>query len=304
MMRLLVPLLLVAWACDSDKASIDPATLDPGTVVLAATSGNGWLVSPQEEFFVGERHSSFGLWIYGDRRAILLREDTLQTLGYRVYRQGTVTEAVFQDLLDRAAGLRLDGAHHYSSCAATDGGSEGVVVALPGVAFAASSYMGFEDTGCGGDPGAMMGDEGKPPADLVAFAAALFDVELVDPVVLEPDRIVLAGHVVETGGPPVYGCDLAATVEWAVDGVTLPEAEPMHRWTLPLEGQPARDARAFVQAHLQDHDDASYWSACVQRCSTTCTQLADGHNTCLTKCDGLHRVYYDDVPDGEADWPF
>jgi hypothetical protein len=303
-MRLFVPLLLVAWACDSEKAVIDPSTLDPDTVVLAATSGGGFLMSGQEEFFVGGRHGRFGLWIYGDRRAIVLREDTLQTLGYRVYREGRVDEPAFRSLLDQASNLGLTGTHRYSACNATDGGSQGFAVALPGVSLVASSYLGFHlYDNCEVEAGAMS-SEGKPPADLIAFAKELFAVAVADPVVLEPDHIVLAGHVVEGDAPPAHGCDPAATVEWAVDGVELPEDDPFYLWTLPLDGTPARDARAFVRAHLQDHDDASYWSACVQRCWKTCTQLADGYNQCSKECGDLYRVYYDDVPEGEEEWPF
>ena len=255
---------------------------------MVATSGGGFLTSPQEEFFVGERHGRFGLWIYGDRRAILLREDTLQTLGYRVYRQGTVSEAAFRDLIDRAAGLGLAGERRYSACNATDGGGEGVAVDLPGVVFTASSYMGFEVyDDCEGDAGSISSNpDGKPPADVIAFARALFDVDVVDPVVLEPDRIVLAGHVSEAATPPTYGCDPATSVPWVVAGVTLPVGEPLQLWTAPLEGQPARDARAFVREHLTDDLNASYGAACV------------------TQGDVVYRVYYDDVPEGEEEWPF
>jgi len=268
---------------DATAEAFDPTTLDPGTVVFAASSGGGFLMSGQEEFFVGQRHGRFGLWVYGDRRAILLREDTLQTLGYRVYRQGTVSEAAFLDLLDRAANLGVAGDHRYSACNATDGGSEGVAVSLPGLAVTAVSYMGFEP--CEGDPGATA-DEGKPPAALAAFAAALFDAEVLEPVVLVPDRIVLAGHVSEEANPPSYGCDPATSAPWSVTGVTLPEGEPLQLWTLPLDGQPARDARAFVREHLADDIESAYGGACVKQ------------------GDAIYRVYYDDVPDGEADWPF
>jgi len=304
MRPLAVLFLALTWGCDSGKATIDPSTLDPATVVFAATAGGGFLTSPEEEFFVGTRHRSFGLWIYGDRRAVVLREDTLATLGYRVYRQGMVSEAAFQALLDDAQAVGLDGGHAYSACNATDGGTEVVAVDLPGVAFQASSYLGFHvHDDCEGDAGSM-GPDGKPPADLIAFFAALTSVGLVDPVVLEPDRIVLAGHGVEDAAvSPGYGCP-ADSPEWTVAGLALPDQDRRHLWTMSLEGQQAVDARAFVRENLQPSTDSSYGSACVQRCSLVCTQLADGHNACLTECGGLLRVYYDDVPAGEEAWPF
>lgn len=309
MAKFLPPLLVVlAIGCDSGKAAIDPATLDAATVVFAATSGGGFLSSPEEEFFVGTRHGRFGLWIYGDRRAVLLREDTLQTLGYRVYRQGTVDDTAFRSLLDQASNLGLDGTHRYSACSATDGGGQGLAVALPGVAFVASSYMGFEVyDDCEGDAGSIsMGEEGKPPSKLVAFAKGLFDVEVAEAVELVPDRIVLAGLVVEDDtAAPGYGCP-ADSPEWAVAGVRLPSDDAGTLWTKPLEGQQAADARAFVREHLQPSTDGRYRSACVMTCYHTCLGPV-GHAYCSSECASeprLYRVVYDDAPEGEESWPF
>jgi len=273
-------------ALDATVEVIDPATLDPSTVVFAAVSGGGFLAPGEEEFYLGQRHGSWGLWIYGDRRAVLLDESTVATLGYRVYREGTVSVEAFRALLEAAPALGLAGSHGYSACNATDGGSQVVAVDLPGTAFNASSYMGFEADGCEGDAGSM-GDEGKPPADLVAFAKALFDVTVADAAALEPTNLVLAGHVVDDAGHrPAAPCTFELAVPWAVDGVTLPKGDFMVLWTLPLAGQPAADARTFVRAHLVDSDYGRYRSACVPQ------------------GDVLYRVYYDDVPDGEAEWPF
>jgi len=284
-------LVLGAWACGGDAAGqppIDPGSLDPDAVVLAAGSGGGFLGPGAEEFFIGERHGLGGLWVFGDGSAIELAGAGESGRGYRVYRQGRVDDAVFVDLLGQAQALGLAGDHAYSICHATDGGSQVIAAALPGVSFRASSYMGFWGYSC---EGLDAPDEGtRPPEDVVAFAKALFAVELIDPVELAPERLILAGIGVQAATrSPGDGCAEADTTDWAFADLPLPEGETGHLWTQPVSGARATDVRAFVRAHLTDDPFSisfGYGSACVRQGGA------------------LHRVFYDDQPEGEERWPF
>jgi hypothetical protein len=261
--------------------SVAPAGLDPNAVVFAAVSGGGFLISTEEQFFVGERHGRWGLWVYGDRRAVEISSD-----GYRVYLEGTVSEQAFGKLLALAQATELSGQHSYSACNATDGWTKVVAADLPGTAFKASSYMGFDNDIC---PGYVPGDYDQPqaPNGMVALAKAVFAITLEGATELVPDDIVLAGHVVEEETrAPSYGCSQEDTVPWPFDDVGLPEGSSLLLWTFPLSGTVATEVRSFIREHQVERSSAKYQSACVKQGNT------------------LYSVYYDDVPEGEDAWPF
>lgn len=265
-----------------DTVAIDPADLSPDALVFATGRGGGFLMSPEQIFFV-DHYGDSRLYVFGDRRVIWLDQGTIPELGYRVLRQAMVPEETFSELLAMAAAVSPDDDGSYENCPALDGPTETLYVALPDVTVTASCFSSFAGwPECGSEPEDW---ETPPPQALVELHAALTPLADLPGEILVSDRILLGGYA--TDGPGVVeACDESNAVAWPFDSFpAFPEHEDYGFWTQVVEGEQVAEVRDFVQANL-DTQDIYYPGACVSR---------DGE---------FSRVFYDDMLPGEEAFPF
>ncbi len=268
-------------AVAADTATIDPADLEPDALVFAAGRGGGFLMSPEQIFFV-EHYGDFRLYVLGDRRVVRLDQGTIPELGYRVLRQAKVPEETFEQLLALAAKVGPDDAGEYQRCPALDGPTESLYVAVPGVTVTASCFSSFS-----GWPDCEDRDqdwEKPPPEELVALHAALLELKELPGEILETDRILFGGYLATGPGLP-ENCDGTNAVAWPFDdSAAFPGNEDYGFWSMALEGGEAGKVRDFLRANLSG--ETYYPSACVGRGGQ------------------FYRVFYDDMLPGEEEFPF
>jgi len=265
-----------------ETVSIDPADLSPDALVFAAGRGGGFLMSPEQIFFV-EHYGDFRLYVFGDRRVIWLDQSTIPELGYRVLRQAVVPEETFSDLLTLAAAVSPDDAGAYERCPALDGPTENLYVGLPDVTVAASCFSSFAGwPECGSEPEDW---ETPPPEALAELHAALTPLADLPGEILVTDRLLFGGYAADGPGV-VEACDETNAVAWPFDGFSaFPENEDYGFWTQVVEGEQAAELRDFIRANF-DTQDIYYPSGCVSR---------NGE---------FYRVFYDDMLPGEEEFPF
>jgi len=258
---------------------IDPASLAPDALVFAA--GRGWGFALEVVMFFWEHHPDFTLYVFGDRRLVYLDQTMISTLGYRVWREGTVPEETFAELLDLAVAVDSNDGGSYERCPAADGGTEVLFVGLPDLSVTASCFTAFG--GCPEDDGWEREYWETPPPDaLVDLFGALLPLKDLPTEVMETDRILLG---VQPVGEPYWDCDLSTAVPWLFDEPVFPDNIPEEYWSTTLESPLAGEVRDFLRDHLDDFQ-VYYPSACVSR-------------------EGLvFRIYYDDVLPGEEVYPF
>jgi hypothetical protein len=265
----------------SETIGIDPAELSPDALVFAAGRGGGFLMSPEQIFFV-DHYGDSRLYVFGDRRVIRLDQGTIPELGYRVLRQAEVPEETLAELLALAAAVGPDDDGSYEKCPALDGPTETLYVALPGLTVTAScfsSFAGWPD--CGEEPQEW---ETPPPDSLVALHAALVELKELPGEILATDRILFGGYLATGPGLP-KNCDETNAVAWPLaDFAAFPETDDYNFWSMVLDGVQATDVRDFLRTNLSG--ELYYPSACVSR---------DGQ---------FYRVFYDDMLPGEESFPF
>lgn len=264
-----------------ETVAIDPADLSPDALVFAAGRGGGFLMSPEQIFFV-DHYGDSRLYVFGDRRVIWLDQSTIPDMGYRVLRQAVVPEETFTELLSLAAAVSPDDGGSYENCPALDGPTESLHVGLPGLTVTAScfsSFAGWPD--CGEEPQEW---ETPPPEALVELHAALAKLKELPGELLVTDRILFGGYLANGPGVP-EDCDGTNAVAWPLaDFPAIPENGEEECWSMVLEGNQAAEVRDFVRANLSG--ELYYPSACVSR---------DGQ---------FYRVLYDDMLPGEESFPF
>ena len=268
--------------CTGDCLGIGPSELQPDALVFAAGRGGGFLLSPEQEFFVGH-HGDYVLYVFGDRRVIRLDMGTIPELGYRVFRQGTVPEETFAKVLALAAEVEADDGGEYQRCPMLDGPTESLFVGLPGPSVLAFCFSSFaEPPDCGDGPEDW---ETPPPEALVVLFTALTPLADLPGEIVVTDRVLLGGYAADGRG--VQGnCDATNAVSWPFDQFSgFPENEDYGFWTQVVEGEQAAEVRDFIRANL-DSQDIYYPSACVSR---------EGQ---------FYRVFYDDMLPGEEEFPF
>ena len=265
----------------SETIGIDPAELSPDALVFAAGRGGGFLMSPEQIFFV-DHYGDSRLYVFGDRRVIRLDQGTVPELGYRVLRQAMVPEETFAELLALAAALGPGDEGEYQKCPALDGPTENLYMALPGLTITAScfsSFVGWPD--CGEEPQDW---ETPPPESLVALHVALMKLKELPGDILVTDRILFGGYLADGPGVP-EDCDETNAVAWPLaDFPAFPENDDYNFWSMVLDGAQAAGAREFVRTNLSG--ETYYPSACVSR---------DGQS---------YRVFYDDMLPNEESFPF
>ncbi len=279
-----VALLMLATACAETPDTpepIDPASLAPDDLVFAAGRGGGFAMTAADMFY-WSHHPDLTLYVFGDRRLIYLDPTTIPTLGYRVWREGTVPEETFSGLLELAAHIGPDDGGSYERCPSADGPTEAVHLDLPDLDVTASCFSYF--AGCPEDDGMEPEYWETPPPDaLVDLFEALSPLRKLPGEIVETDRILLGVHPVDT---PYWGCELSNTVAWPFDEPTFPGdlQEGDYGITVlqpPLAGQ----MRDFLRGHLEDY--GGYFSA-----------------TCTSRHGGTYLVFYDDMLPGEEGYPF
>ena len=281
----LTVLTVFTFGCSSSQAPAEQELADEvsaDALVFAVGSGGGFLLSPEQEFFV-VHHGDFRLYVFGDRRVIWLDQSTIPELGYRVLRQAVVSEDTFTELLTLAAAVSPDDGGEYQRCPAVDGPTDFIHIELPELSVGASCFSSFAGwPECRNEPEDW---ETPPPEALVELHAALTPLKELPGETLVTDGILLGGYV--TNGPGVpEDCDETNAVAWPlVDFPAFPENEDYGFWTQVVDGEQAAEVRDFIRANLETQDIYSP-SACVSR---------DGK---------FYRVFYDDMLPGEESFPF
>jgi len=260
---------------------IDPASLTPDDIVFAAGRGGGFAMTAGDMFF-WSHHPDFTLYVFGDRRLVYLDQTTIPTLGYRVWREGTVPEETFAELLDLAAAVEPDDGGSYERCPAADGGTEVLFVGLPGLTVTASCFTAFG--GCPEDDGMEPAYWETPPPDaLVDLFEALSPLRKLPGEIVETDRVLLGMQPMDT---PYWGCDLSNAVPWPFDELAFPgDLQEGGYGTTPLVPPLAGQVRDFLRDHLEDH--GGYFLA-----------------TCVSRHGEAYLVFYDDMLPDEEGYPF
>lgn len=259
---------------------IDPADLDPDALVFAVSRGGGMARGVSDEFY-WSHHPDFMVYVFGDRRVIKLDTGTVQTLGYRGFREGTVPEDTFLELLSLAAAVSPDDEGEYQRCVTMDGPSEAMYVGLPGLEVKASCSSSFVlSPWC---EGTLDEWETPPPDALAALFAALEPLADLATQPVNTDRITLgAVNATDT----YFNCNAQNSAEWPFLAPELPaDLSEEKLWTTTVEAPAATAVRDFVRANL-DKDEPYELGACVSQ-------------------GGLfYRVFYDDMLPVEEGFPF
>ncbi len=239
------------------RDSIDPADLSPDDLVFAAARGGGFAFSVGHEFFWGH-HPDFTLYVFGDRRVVFLDMGTITTLGYRVWKQATVPEQTFVELLALAVAVGPDDSGEYQRCPALDGPTEGLFVDLPGLSVEASCFSSF--AGCPGSEGDEEDWETPPPDALVGLYDALMPLTELPAETIPIDQILLG---VQPVGGPYWNCDATNATPWPFDEPEFPDNISENTYWSTTVGPPlGAEVRDFVRDHLDDFE-VYYPSACV-----------------------------------------
>lgn len=257
---------------------IDPASLAPDDLVFAVGRGGGFAQEGAQMFY-WSHHPDLTLYVFGDRHFVSLDQTTIPTLGYRIWREGTVPKETFTELLELAAAVHPDDGGDYQRCPLIDGPSEAIYVGLPDFQVTASCFSLF-----GGCPESEVDPEEweTPPPDALAdLFGALIPLRQLPGAILETDRILLG---VQPMDDPFWDCDLSNAIPWPFDEPAFPgDLQEGGYGTTSIESPLAGQVREFLRDHL---DDRYYPSACVSR-------------------EGLaFRVFYDDMLPDEEEYPF
>ena len=260
---------------------IDPASLSPDELVFAVGWGGGFARTVGDMFY-WSHHPDFTLYVFGDRRLVYLDRTTIPTLGYRVWREGTIPEETFAELLGLAVAVDPDHGGSYQRCPAADGGTEVLFVGLPGLSVTASCFTSFG--GCDDEGRTEPADWETPPPDaLVDLAEALAPLRFLPGEIVETDRILLG---VQPMDDPYWDCDLSNAVPWPFDEPAFPgDLQEGGYGTTPLDPPLAGQVRDFLRDHLEDHE----WG---------------DRSTCVSRDGQAHLVFYDDMLPGEEGYPF
>jgi len=278
----LVALLALVSACGGNPdipEPVDPASLAPDDLVFAAAFGGGKAWTPGHMFY-WSHHPDFTLYVFGDRRLTYLDYPENPALGHRIWREGTVPEETFAELLELAAPIKIDDAGDYRRCPAADGGSERLFVGLPDLTVVASCFTSFD--GC--EYESTEANRGRePPARLADLFEALVPLRDLPGEILDTDRILIG---VQPTSTPYWGCVPEDAVAWPFDEITFPpDIEEGNQEAIPLEPPLAGQVRTFLRDHLENHG----WG---------------DQSTCVIRDGEAYLVFYDDMLPGEEGYPF
>ena len=258
----------------------DWSGLGPDDLIFAVGRGGGMSWGFGTEFY-WSIHPDFVLYVYGAGRFVRQDQATKGTLGYRVFREGQLSQETFDSLLGLAARVSDADSGSYQNCGMMDGPTESLFAALPGLNLNASSWSSFA-----GEPGCENGTDAwdpPPPQRLIDLFTALQAITSLPAQVLATDALVLGAVAAPSND---HTCTLATALAWPFEDPALPVPAPSDNiWKTTLQGTQATQVRDLLRGTLSltHHDD---------------------EGTCVSQEDNLYLVFYADRLPDEASLPF